>query len=248
MRSVNFDTTNPILKSPELRRAMAMAIDRQLIVDSLYHGRTSVPNGFQMKLFGDMWIKDYPGVPYNQAKARELIKKSGYKGETIYYRILSNYYTLQVSTAQILVEMWKAVGLNVKLDMKENWQQILKNDDTRHIVDLSNTAFYLDPVGMTWRRLGPTFWGRKPDKYMGKEPMVELPAEFDELGKILETSTDLQTRRKAVRRMLEICDSEAPALISLHAMTMFYGKRDEVNWKAYPAEYMDLTAANLSFK
>ena len=48
--------------------------------------------------------------------------------------------------------------------------------------------------------------------------------------------------------MLEICDSEAPALISLHAMTMFYGKRDEVNWTAYPAEYMDLTAANLSFK
>ena len=248
VRSVNFDTTNPILKSPELRRAMAMAIDRQLIVDSLYHGRTSVPNGFQMKLFGDMWIKDHPGVPYNQDKARALVKKSGYKGETIYYRILSNYYTMQVATAQILVEMWKAVGLNVKIDMKENWQQILKNDDTRHIVDLSNTAFYLDPVGMTWRRLGPTFWGRKPDKYMGKLPMMELPAEFDELGKILETSTDLQTRRKTVRRMLEICDSEAPALISLHAMTMFYGKRDEVNWTAYPAEYMDLTAANLSFK
>jgi peptide/nickel transport system substrate-binding protein len=248
VRSVNFDTTNPILKSPELRRAMAMAIDRQLIVDSLYHGRTSVPNGFQMKLFGDMWIKDYPGVPYNQAKARELVKKSGYKGETIYYRILSNYYINQVATAQILVEMWKAVGLNVKIDMKENWNQILQNDDTRHIVDLSNTAFYLDPVGMTWRRLGPTFWGRKPDKYMGKEPMLELPAEFDELGKILETSTDLQERRKTVRRMLEICDSEQPALISLHAMTMFYGKRDEVNWRAYPAEYMDLTAANLSFK
>ena len=248
IRSINFDTTNSILKSPELRRALVMAVDRQLIVDSLYHGRTSVSNGFQMDLFADMWIKDYPGVPYNPDKARELIKKSGYKGETIYYRLLSNYYTLEVATAQILVEMWKAVGLKVKLEMKENWSQILKNDETRHIINLSNTAFYLDPVGMTWRRLGPQWWGRKENKYMGKAPMTELPEEFDNLGKILETSTDLQARRKAVRRMLEICDFEEPALISLHAMTMFYGQRDEIEWTAYPAEYMDLTAVNLSFK
>jgi peptide/nickel transport system substrate-binding protein len=234
--------------SPELRRAMIMAIDRQLIVDSLYLGRTSVPNGFQMSLFGDMWIKDYPGVTYDQAKAREWIKKSGYKGQTIYYRLLSDYYTQEVATAQILAEMWKAVGLNVKLEMKENWSQILKNDDTRHVINLSNTAFYLDPVGMTWRRLGPQYWGRKPDLYMGKEPMIELPEEFDKSGKILETSTDLQARRKAVRRMLEICDFEEPTQISLHAMTMFYGKRDEIDWTAYPAEYMDLTAANLSFR
>ena len=247
VRSVNFDNTNNLM-SPELRRGMIMAIDRQLIVDSLYHGRTSVPNGFQMSLFGDMWIKDYPGVSYDQAKAREWIKKSGYKGQTIYYRLLSDYYTLEVATAQILAEMWKAVGLNVKLEVKENWSQILKNDDTRHVINLSNTAFYLDPVGMTWRRLGPQFWGRKPDKYMGKEPMIELPEEFDKFGKILETSTDLQERRKAVRRMLEICDFEEPTQISLHAMTMFYGKRDEIDWTAYPAEYMDLTAANLSFR
>jgi peptide/nickel transport system substrate-binding protein len=247
VRSVNFDTTNDLM-SPELRRAMIMAIDRQLIVDSLYLGRTSVPNGFQMSLFGDMWIKDYPGVTYDQAKAREWIKKSGYKGQTIYYRLLSDYYTQEVATAQILAEMWKAVGLNVKLEMKENWSQILKNDDTRHVINLSNTAFYLDPVGMTWRRLGPQYWGRKPDLYMGKEPMIELPEEFDKSGKILETSTDLQARRKAVRRMLEICDFEEPTQISLHAMTMFYGKRDEIDWTAYPAEYMDLTAANLSFR
>jgi len=248
IRSVNFDNTNSVLKSPELRRAMAMAIDRQLIVDTLFHGFTSVPNGFQMNLFGDMYIKDYPGVSYNPAKARKLVKKSGYKGETIYYRLLSNYYTLQVAQAQILVEMWKAVGLNVKIDMKENWNQILENDETRHIMDLSHTAFYLDPVGMTWRRLAPNWWGRKANKYNGIEPMLVLPEEFDKLGKILETSTDLQLRRKTIRRMMEICDFEDPALISMYAMPMFYGKRDEINWTVYPAEYMDLTATNLSFK
>ena len=54
-----------------------MAVDRQLIVDSLYHGRTRVPNGFQMKLFGDMWIKDYPGVPYDPDQGARVGQEVG---------------------------------------------------------------------------------------------------------------------------------------------------------------------------
>jgi peptide/nickel transport system substrate-binding protein len=247
IRAVHMDTTNAVLKSRELRQAMVMAIDRQLIVDSLYHGRTTVPNGFQMKFFGDMFIEDYPGLRYDPDKARQLVEKSGYRGETIYYRILPDYYTLETATGQILVEMWKAVGLNVKLEIKENWSQILKNDETRHIVNMSHTAFYFDPEGLLWRRLGPKSPFRFENIYGGKEPFCDVPQEFDQWGQTMLGSTDLKTRRKAARLMLEIVDAEA-FLIPLHALPMFYGKRDEVDWTPYPAEYMDLTAANLSFK
>ncbi len=248
IRTVQFDETNEILKSPDLRRAMIMAIDRQLIVDSLYHGRTTVPNGYQMKLFGDMYLEDFKALTYDPDKARELIKKSGYNGETIYYRILPDYYTLEVATAQVLVEMWKAVGINVKIEMKENWSQILKNDETRHLFNVSNTANYSDPVGQIWRRLGPKSWMRLEDKYGGKEPVYNFSKEFDEWGRTLETSTDLETRRKVVRSMLNYVEYENPAQINLHALTMFYGKRDEIDWIPYPDASMDLSAANLSFK
>jgi len=251
---------------------MVMAIDRQLIVDSLYHGRTSVPNSFQMELFGDMYIEDYPGLRYDPDKARELVKKSGdmyiedypglrydpdkarelvkksgYQEETIYYRIQPDYYTLEIATGQVLVEMWKAVGLNVKLEMKENWSQILKNDETRHIVNMSHTAFYSDPEGILWRRLGPKSPFRMENIYGAKEPFCYVPKEFDQWGQTMLGSTDPKVRRKAVRHMLEIVDAEA-FLIPLHALPMFYGKRDEVDWTPYPAEYMDLTATNLRFK
>ena len=248
IRTVQFDETNDLLKSPDLRRAMIMAIDRQLIVDSLLHGRTSVPNGYQMKLFGAMYIENFQGLAYDPDKARELIKKSGYKGETIYYRILPDYYTLEVATAQILVEMWKAVGLNVKIEMKENWSQILKNDETRHLYNVSNTAFYGDPIGQIWRRLGPTSWMRIENKYGGKEPVYNFDEKFDTWGKTLETSTDLQARRKAVANMLKYVEFEDPAQVNLHALTMFYGKRDEVVWTPYSDACMDLSAVNLSFK
>ncbi len=247
IRAVHMDTTNAVLKSRELRQAMVMAIDRQLIVDSLYHGRTSVPNGFQMELFGDMYIEDYPGLRYDPDKARELVKKSGYQEETIYYRIQPDYYTLETATGQVLVEMWKAVGLNVKLEMKENWSQILKNDETRHIVNMSHTAFYSDPEGILWRRLGPKSPFRMENIYGAKEPFCYVPKEFDQWGQTMLGSTDPKVRRKAVRHMLEIVDDDA-FLIPLHALPMFYGKRDEVDWTPYPAEYMDLTATNLRFK
>jgi peptide/nickel transport system substrate-binding protein len=248
IRSIQFDETNNLLKSPELRLAMIMAVDRQLIVDSLYHGRTTVPNGYQMKLFGAMYIEDFQGVTYDPEKAQALVKKSGYKGETISYRILSDYYTLEVATAQILVEMWKAVGLNVKIEMKENWSQILKNDETRHLFNVSNTAYYSDPAGQMWRRLGVKSYMRHEDKYGGKEPLYIFSEKFDKWGETLETSTDIETRRKAVRNMLKYVELEDPAQINLHALAMFYGKRDEIIWTPFPDGSMDLSATNLSFK
>jgi peptide/nickel transport system substrate-binding protein len=247
IRAVHMDTTNEVLKNGELRQALIMAVDRQLIVDSLYHGRTTVPNGFQLKMSGDMWIEDYRGLSYNPDKARELVKKSGYKGETIYYRVQPDYYTMEIATGEILIEMWKAVGLNVKMEMKENWSQVLKNDETRHIINMSHTAFYSDPEGILWRRLGPKSPFRYENIYGAKAPFCYVPEEFDKWGQDLIGSTDLAKRRNAVRHMLEIVDAEG-FLISLHALPMFYGKRDEVDWAPYQAEYMDLTATNLGFK
>ena len=67
-------------------------------------------------------------------------------------------------------------------------------------------------------------------------------------GKILETSTDLATRRAAFRRLLEIYHEEDPGGTPLHELTMFYGKQENIDWTAYSFEYMDLRAGNLSFK
>ena len=201
-----------------------------------------------MKMFGAMYIENFQSLAYDPDKARELIKKSGYKGETINYNILPDYYTLEVATAQILVEMWKAVGITVKIQMKENWSQILKNDETRHLYNVSNTAFYGDPIGQIWRRLGPKSWMRIENKYGGKESVYIFEEKFDTWGKTLETSTDLETRRKAVANMLKYVEFEDPTQVNLHALTMFYGKRDEVVWTAYPDACMDLSAVNLSFK
>src|SRR5690606_22722718 len=49
-----FDKKHPVLADPRVRRAMANAVDRQLIVDMMWEGRTVVPQGLQFEFYGEM--------------------------------------------------------------------------------------------------------------------------------------------------------------------------------------------------
>ena len=44
----------------KLRQAMSLAIDRQLLVDTLWEGYASIPNGYNYEEFGQYYVKDYP--------------------------------------------------------------------------------------------------------------------------------------------------------------------------------------------
>ncbi|WP_247481850.1 hypothetical protein [Bradyrhizobium sp. 144] len=68
-----------------------------------------------------------------------MLADAGYKGEQITYRLLNNYYPNQVSGAQTMIEMWRAVGLNVKIQMMENFAQV-QRQPVRAIFDTPNTA------------------------------------------------------------------------------------------------------------
>jgi peptide/nickel transport system substrate-binding protein len=71
-----------------------------------------------------MFVKGWTVPEYDLAKARELVKQSGYKGDPIPHRLLNDYYTNQTANGQVLTEMWQKAGINVVIEMKENWTQI----------------------------------------------------------------------------------------------------------------------------
>ncbi|WP_119168912.1 ABC transporter substrate-binding protein [Algihabitans albus] len=229
---------NP-MADPRVRQALNLAIDRQAIVDSLYDGKTEVTRGWQMEVFGDMYLADRPKSVYDVAQAKALLQEAGYDGEEIVYRSQQGYYTNQGQTAQILVSMWKQAGLNVRLDMVENWDQIYEDTADRGIFDGSFTAYYPDPVGQIWRRFGPKgSWVQRG--------IYDLDESFVELGTELETNPDVQARREVFAQMLDAF-KENPHGTPLHALTQFYGVRDDVDWTPYPTQYMNLTDAELSF-
>jgi peptide/nickel transport system substrate-binding protein len=154
--------------------------------------------------------------------------------------VLNNYYTNQVQTAQVLTEMWRAVGLKIDMQMKENWQQIFdKSAVPRGIRDWSNSAPFNDPVSSIVNQHGPNGQQQQVGEWTNDE--------FNKLSNVLETSTNMPERSRTFRRMLEIAEREDPAYTVLHRNVVFYGKRKDITWKWSPTFTMDFRPNNIRF-
>ena len=235
-RLIVFDNNHAPIRDPRMRRAMTHAIDRKMIVDALWGGRTVVPRGLQWDFYADMLVADWTVPNYDPALARQLIREAGYKGEPITFRVGPNYYINQTPTSQVLVEMWKQVGLNVQLKMVENWTQIFERGPERGVRDWSNSATFSDPVSSIVAQHGPNGQQQQMGEWTNDE-MNQLTVE-------LESSTDRARRKVVFARMLQICEREDPAYTVLHQNAVFTAKRREIKWKAAPSFAMDFRAHN----
>ena len=235
-RLTTFDKNHAQLRDPRVRLAMAHAIDRQSIVDALWVGRTDIPRGLQWDFYGDMLVRDWTVPQYDLARARELVKAAGYKGDPIPYRLLNNYYINQVPTAQVLMEMWQQAGLNVQIEMKENWSQIFERTPSRAIRDWSNSAPFNDPVSSLVSQHGPNGEQQQYGEYANEE--------LNRLCVELETGTDRAKRREVFARLLQIAEREDPAYTVLHQNAVFTAKLKSIQWKVAPSFAMDFRAGN----
>jgi len=233
-----FDKNHPRLADPRIRQAFTHAIDRKAIVDALWSGRTRVPAGLQWEFYGPMFVENWTVPAYDLGKAKALLKEANYKGDPIPYRLLNNYYTNQVSTAQVLVEMWRAAGLNVQIEMKENWQQVFDTNSPRAVRDWSNSAGFNDPISSIVAQHGPQGQQQQVGEWTNEE--------MNKLSVAMEVETDMGKRKAMFRRMLEICEREDPAYTVLHQNATFTAKRRDIKWKASPSFAMEFRSNNFS--
>ena len=230
---VMFDQDNPILRDVRIRQALGLAIDRELLVETIWQGTIEVTNGLQWPAFGPLYIADRPAPAYDPDRARALLADAGYDGTPIVYRTRNGYYPSELITAQALVEMWRAVGFVIELEVKESWDQVFAEPGTG-IRNSSNPPLYADPISGLWRNFGG-----------GAERESWRNAEFDALGQTLLFDFDETARAAAHARMLEIWHNEDPPGAMLHALGAFYGLRDGIAWTPYEIAFMDLGGANL---
>ena len=235
IRLTIFDKHHPVLANPLVRRAMSHAVDRQALIDSLWAGRTAIPKGLQHEFYGDMFLADWDVPRFDLNEARSLLKQANYRGEVIPYQLLNNYYTNQTPGAQVLVEGWRAAGLNVQIEMKENWGQILGRFPGRGVSDNSNTAGFGDPVAsMAAYAPGGQTW--ESGQWENDDAKAAM--------RTLSNSTDKAERLAAFRKMLTICERDAPAYIVLHQNATFTAKVKDLPWRASQSFAMDFSGRN----
>jgi peptide/nickel transport system substrate-binding protein len=219
-----------------VRLAMAHAIDGQAIVDALWAGRSRVPPGLQWEFYGPMFVPGWAVPAYDPAVARGLLKAAGYKGDPIVYRARNDYYPAEVATAQIIVEFCREVGLNLQLEVKENWAQVLDKAGPRGVRDWSNAATFDDPVSSIVNQHGPNGAQRGNGEWSNEE--------MNRLSGALESGTDMAERQRVFARMLRICEREDPAYVVLHQNAAFVGKQTALPWRAAPSFFLDFSARN----
>jgi peptide/nickel transport system substrate-binding protein len=241
IRFIALDTNNGPLKNKLIRQALSHSIDRQTIVDSLWGGLTAVPQGFQHKLFGDLFVDDFKSPAYDPELAKKLLAEAGYKGEPITYRVHNDYYPNELTVAQFDLDNLRKIGFNIDFSVVDN-----PNDPApdRMMQDLSNTAYFAYPVALLANNCpnGTYHSGTNPKTGMWKNE------EFDKLCNVLNTSTDRAEVKKAFARALEIIEVEDPALIVLHQNAILYGKRADIQWKPSAMFVMDFRPGAFSIK
>lgn len=237
IRILGFDKSNPALADARVRQAMTLSVDRQAIVDALWAGRTAIPRGLQLENYGPMYLADWENQRFDPAEARRLLREANYNGQPIPYRLLRDYYVNQTANAQIMVEMWRAVGLNVVIEMKENSAQLVERGPGRGIRDWSNTSTFGDPVAGVLRNFGPNTDATLNGEWANPE--------FDLAAAELTASTEIPRRRALFRRMLEIVEREDPGVLVLHQAASFTAKRRDIAWRAAKGWPMDFRPGNL---
>lgn len=231
-----YNTEHPALKDKRVRQALSLAIDRAALISALWGNKTYTPNGHQLREFGPMYDPKRKPPEYNPEKARKLLEEAGYKGEVLLYKTMPTYYVNALSAAQIIQQMWKKVGVNMKLEVVESFKQ--KRTPDVAVYPWSNTYRLPDPTGAI-----SVLWG-KGSSIQKKFKYWKAPKEFNDLEGVVWSSADMRERFKAFQRMLDIFEDEMPMTI-LYNPFETYAMREGVEWTPYPIYFMDLRPYNL---
>lgn len=120
INTVNFDT----LDNPEVRRAMHMALNMDAIVQTAFKGYATVASSLAPdNCFG---FSPVGPTPYDPEGAKALIAASGFDTSTVITMQIYQNQQIQ-SMAEMIANMWTAVGLNVNVEILDRATLVTNN-------------------------------------------------------------------------------------------------------------------------
>lgn len=109
---VYLNHAKPPIDNRDIRLALNYAANREAILQTVYFGYGEIPNSYMPKI--NFHCASVELIPFDLAKAKELVAASGYDGTPIELQIdTGNAPFRQIAT--ILQQGWTAAGLNVEL-------------------------------------------------------------------------------------------------------------------------------------
>jgi peptide/nickel transport system substrate-binding protein len=160
MKMFPFNTRNPILAKPEVRKALFQAIDRDFISKTVFGGlfpagHAALPDGHWANS-GDV---DYGKLfPYDPKAAESALDAAGYprKANGIRFTLTHRYDASEPGgekVAEVIADYWKAIGVETKI-MQDDAQVFRDAVFAKHQFDTYtiNIASGADPAIGLYRR------------------------------------------------------------------------------------------------
>ena len=184
------------LDNVNVRRALALAVDRDALVKALETGDTKYPlHGMVAKgipgASGDFREEEDAREKYLDTdieEAKRLLQQEGYdESNPLQVEYLYNGTQLHSDIAQLLQQMWKNVGVEVTLRSSESkafWDA--RNTGDFQLMHISTTADYLDPTNfldmyLSTTRDDPYFDAPEYDELLGQARKEDDPVKRMEL-------------------------------------------------------------------
>ena len=217
------NVNHPDLVDPRLRQALSLSIDRDLLNEALWLGQAIVPSTHTMAEMGDLHMPELTTFRYDPEEARRLVEEAGYDGTEIVFDAFPVYYTNGVLAAQAITEMWAEVGINGRVDVREDWTGNNPDMMTR---SWSNPMYFADPFGsfgVMWAPGGPS-------ESVGR---FNTDEEYAAIWERFRFSTDVEERRAAYAELMERIEQDPPVL-PLYQPYESWAIQNDVTWAPLP--------------
>lgn len=150
---VCWNTRRPQFADPEVRRALAMAIDRQRLIDTLWGGHARLSSS---PVISDVWAHDktLAPLPYDPREARRILNARGWKdsdgdgildraGKPLRFELLTNTgNSIRADAAAMIQEQLKRIGVDAQPRQIEG--NTMNDKGQKHDFDAMIQGFGID--------------------------------------------------------------------------------------------------------
>ncbi len=222
---------------PLLRRALRLAIDRDLLVETLWNGLAEVPRGHQYPAYGPLYDANREPAAFDPEEARRLVAASSYAGETLYYDTTGTYYVNELPAAEAIVQMWQDIGIDAQVRVVDAAQRTYEN---AHVITWSNTMRFPDPLGGLWLLWGPRGGQQSDARWV---PTTR----FNDVGAAMANELDRSRRGELALELLALWEEETPGTVLWYPAET-YGMRDHIVWTPDRSHALDFRPHLFSFR
>lgn len=201
---IGFSNKSSILKDKEVRRAFAMGIDRDFIIEKIVFGNVKTANSFIAPvIFG--YSKDSKVLEYDPKEAKKIIESKGLVGSEM--TLITNNTELRKQIAENIKEQLSRLGIKVTVKALE-WNEFLdataKGEADIYLMGWGPSTY--DGHYALYTVFHSSQFGAPGNRVFYSNPKVDQL--LDDAIKEL----DVEKRRGMYTEVLDIINEDVPAL------------------------------------